>query len=206
MPSQIPKSQFYANKAQRIANMYGWQTTPNPTMPKPQNVTIWWDDTVGAYKVISPYNAAFVQVIKDKIPASDRVWEPDKKLWLITEGYYDAIVALAKALYGEYSVFATKKSFNSNNSNPQQQTQQNIPPQSQSRYQNVPPPTTTKSTSLSDLALQFLSLIPYDIMKKAYLQTTMKLHPDRNPDPAAHSMMAEINSKWDQIQKEIYKQ
>lgn len=53
-----------------------------------------------AYRVISPYNAKFVEELKSSIPALCRKWDANAKCWYVTYAYGDLLKTLIAANYG----------------------------------------------------------------------------------------------------------
>ena len=53
------------------------------------------------YKVITPYNYAFVQYIKNAIPASARAYDPNSRCWTISAQYSDNIIDMIDRIFGE---------------------------------------------------------------------------------------------------------
>src|SRR5690242_12916518 len=49
------------------------------------NVRIWWDTSVNAYRMASPFNRELVDGIKTFIPVSDRSYDPATKIWTFVE-------------------------------------------------------------------------------------------------------------------------
>ena len=53
------------------------------------------------YKVVTPYNYAFVQYIKIAIPASARAYDPNSRCWTISAQYSDNIIDMIDRIFGE---------------------------------------------------------------------------------------------------------
>jgi len=144
------------------------------------NVRIWWDTSVSAYRIATPYSVEFVTAIKALIPASDRAFDPTTKVWTFTERFFDPMRLLCEKVYGKHNVVAVTR----------QQAQSAQAPAS-----------ITKSTA-SQLAVDFLTLVGFDAAQAAYRRAATVLHPDHGGDMEA---MTKLNAVWDRLQKEVFK-
>ena len=62
------------------------------------NVRLWWDASIQAYRLSSPFNKTLVDVLKQHIPGSDRSLDPATKIWTFTERFYDPFVKLLASI------------------------------------------------------------------------------------------------------------
>ena len=69
-------------------------------MAQQTGIKIWWDTTVDAYRVVTPYRPQFVDLLKQLIPSSDRGWDGTSKTWTITEKFLPAVKDLAERIFG----------------------------------------------------------------------------------------------------------
>ena len=142
--------------------------------------TIRWDDAIQAYAISTPFNPNFVSAIKALIPASDRAWDERSMVWTFTEPYLAAMTTLAKQLWpapGEVVVVNKQ--------------------QSQKR---VTAPMAMQGTATC--ALEFLRILGFDAVQKAYRTAALECHPDKVKDGG--DRMAQVNSMWDRIKKEVF--
>lgn len=161
--------------------------TPSQTQ---QSVRIWWDASVQAYRLASPFNKALVDALKQHIPVSDRSYDPQTKIWTFVEKQLAALQALL-TIIGLPPIVITRQQV-------EQQQQQQAASQSQS---NGSLPATQRGLPLSDVVLQFVRVVPYDAMLKAYRLAALALHPDRGGSPDA---MSTLNATWSRLEKDIY--
>jgi hypothetical protein len=150
------------------------------------NVSIVWDMTINAYKLSSSFNDELRQFLSKQIPVSDRYWKADTREWIYVERQHKPILAFL-ALMGMSPTVVDRKTVEDQVKNSQQANQRK---------------SGSNGASGSGFAVEFIRLIPFDIMQKAFRQTAMQLHPDKNGGDG--SKMSELNSAWDKIQKEIY--
>jgi hypothetical protein len=146
-----------------------------PTSP----VRIWWDASISAYHLTSPYNKDFKDTLLGLVPASDRSWDPATKIWTFTEKWLQPTINLAETVLRTKPQVVTRKQVEQAASSPA--TSQNIP--------------------IDTVLVQFMRAIPYEAAQKAYRTAAMLLHPDRGGDMAK---MSAVNSAWSRIEKEIY--
>lgn len=145
---------------------------------------IWYDTDVSAYRFSCSYSRNFIEAIKALIPASDRAYDDQTKIWLFSERYYNAVADLAKKVYGtSYVSIMTRQQAEAN-------TQKGI-----ARGING---------KIEDTFVAFVKLLPFNAAAKAYRQAAVELHPDK----AGGSMenMARLNEVWGRIKREHYKQ
>ena len=168
---------------------------------------ILWDDSVQAYRVATPYNPSFVELLKQLIPIPDRVWDPQTKIWTVSEQYSLPIKELVVKIYGSGNVtFVSKQQAAQVAAQRaaaaaayQAQAQQ----QQTQAYQYVPPKTPqVRGEPLDLVMLVFLKTLPYEAAKAAYRRAALELHPDKNGGDATR--MTALNASWARIEKEFY--
>lgn len=142
------------------------------------SVRIWWDDSVSAYRVVAPFNRAFIDTLKLLIPASDRVYDPSSKAWTITERFLKPLQDLVEKAYGVKATVVTKD-------------------QAQSAKM---PPTVAKSP-VEAAIIEFFKLLPREAAEIAYKKGCFTLHPDRGGDM---EKMSKFNAAWQRVVKEFY--
>jgi len=144
------------------------------------NVRVWWDASVSAYRMTSPFNHELVEAIKAFVPVSDRSYDPQSKVWTFVERQLDPLRNLLTKL-GCNAVVITRQ-------------------QAEAASQSTPNGA-TRGKPLADIALDFLTLAGADAMTKAYRHAAMLNHPDRGGDM---SKMSALNAAWDRLTKELY--
>jgi hypothetical protein len=150
-----------------------------PNYSQSAGVKIWWDLQVQAYRMVTPYNATFVEAIKKLLPASDREWDPNTKMWTFVEKYLDPMILLVEQ---QFHCTAT--------------VLRRIDAERAST-----PPSRVVNSKMDTLITQFFKLLPFDAVEKAYKVAALTLHPDRGGDM---SKMSELNAMWDRIRKEHF--
>lgn len=151
--------------------------------PNTTNVKIWWDVSVDAYRMNSPFNKALVDAMHQVIPYSDRSFDRDTKVWTFAEKYLAPLLVLLKTIGILPSVITRAQA-------EQAQTSSS----SGSAHKGKP---------VDAIIVEFVKLVPYDCMLKAYRAAAMQLHPDRGGNM---DKMTSLNAAWDRIQKEVYGQ
>ena len=141
---------------------------------------IWWDDSVQAYSVSTPFNQNFVAAIKVIVPVSERGFNPVSKVWTFTEQYLPAMETLAKQCWpGSGEVVVINK---------------------QTSQKKVSAPMATQGSAAC--ALEFLKILGFDAVQKGYRAAALEFHSDRNG--GGDERMAQVNSLWDRIKKEVF--
>lgn len=144
-------------------------------------VKIWWDDSVGGYRMTMSYNEALIEAFKLKIPISDRSYDKPTRVWTFTEKWLDPTLALMKALGVATPNVITRKQVEASQS----------------------ATAIGKELPINDIIVQFIQTLPYDAALSAYRKAAMLLHPDRGGSMDA---MTKLNTTWKRIEKEVYKQ
>jgi hypothetical protein len=156
----------------------------------PIKAKIWWDDQAQAYVVSSGYNEKLVAALKNLIPSGMRSYDPSTKFWYLNEKYGEFIRDIASTAFGMHSVSFTSKQV-------AQQAQQSASQQAYNR------PTTSYQGTTEGAIVEFFGLLSHSSAKRAYLQASQELHPDKPTGDA--SKMAKLNELWSRIEKEFYK-
>ena len=139
---------------------------------------IWWDTSVDAYRVVTPYRPQFVELLKQLLPASDRAWDAASKTWTITEKFLPSVKDLAERIFGGTATIISRQ---------QAQAAQQPPPQRGGA-----------ATPIGKLLEEWFQLLPYESARKAYRDGALALHPDRG---GSMETMSRFNSLWQQIEK-----
>lgn len=142
------------------------------------SIRIWWDESVQAYRVVTPYRPQFVDALKQLLPASDRSWDNQTKTWTITERFLGPVQNLAEKAFGAKATVITKD---------------------QAQKASMPP--TVRSSTVDTVIVEFFKLLPYEALQKAYRQAAMTLHPDRGGNMES---MSKLNASWQRLEKEFF--
>jgi hypothetical protein len=146
--------------------------------PQSSTTKIWWDTTVDAYRVVTPYRPQFVELLKQLLPASDRAWDAASKTWTITEKFLPSVKDLTERIFGGTATIVSRQ---------QAQAAQQPPPQRGGA-----------ATPVGKLIEEWFQLLPYSAAQKAYRYGAMELHPDRG---GSMETMSKFNALWQQIEK-----
>jgi hypothetical protein len=153
---------------------------------------IWWDETSQSYAASWPYNEKFLETLKSLIPSGDRTLDGTTKIWYVQEKYGLFLRQLAESSFGTGCVSFTSKDV----------TQQARAYQSQARGAQGSYLQTSSGTT-EDCIVAFFTLLPYNAAKRAYLQASQELHPDKPSGDAVK--MTKLNELWSRIEKEFFK-
>lgn len=143
------------------------------------NIRIWWDTSVMAYRMASPYNKDLVDGIKAFIPVSDRSFDPASKMWTFVERQLAPL----------------QKLFTTLNVQPQIITRAQAEAAQQSTPQGP-----RRGVDIATIALEFIKLAGPEAMKKAYRDASLRLHPDRGGNM---DQMSTLNAAWARLEKEV---
>lgn len=154
--------------------------SPNAT------VRIWFDTTVSAYRMTSPFNKELVTALK-QIPASDRSYAPDSKIWTFTEKYLDGILSLCKTVMGVTPQLVTRA-----------QAEKAQAGQTQGHTTAAVP---RGASPMDSTILTFFRLLPYEAALAAYRKAAVVYHPDHQGDVAK---MSDLNVCWQRIEKDLF--
>ena len=130
--------------------------------------------------MVTPFNRSFVDALKALAPGGDRIWDADKKTWMISERIVLLVKDLAEKSFRVQATFISKQ---------------------QAQNASAPPRTTTVAP-IDKLMLDFFRLLPYNAARKAYQIAAMELHPDRG---GSLEKMTQLNAAWARIEKEFFK-
>lgn len=155
----------------------------NPQTKTNIKCTIQWDQDVDAYIVSTPFSRQFVDFIKIAIPVSDRVWEPEKKVWYIKESYFSVVHDVARKVWSDSEIVVILKS----DVQAQQAKKTSIE--------------AVSKAPLNDVIVQFVKALPKDSLKAAYRNAALALHPDRNGGDG--SKMAVLNTLWARLEQDL---
>lgn len=147
-------------------------------MPPNSNARIWWDASVNAYRMTTPYNATFTEMLKQLIPYGEYQFNRDTKVWTFLEKYLHPIKALVDKTFGP-SITIDRAS-----------------------QEKASQPPAIKTAPIDNVILQFFKLLPYDAVRKAYQLGAFTHHPDRGGDMGK---MTDLNSCWQRIEQEFFK-
>lgn len=148
-------------------------------------VKIWWDPTIQAYRVATPFNERYVEAIKLLVPASDRSMDFATKTWIFNERFLAPMQALCGSFWNKSEIVVV--------------TRQQAETQAQQSQARMP---VVAGSVLANTSHEFLALLPYESAKKAYLHAATQLHPDKGGDA---ERMSKINSLWSILEKEVWK-
>lgn len=187
--AQAAKAAQFATYYGKVSTGHSFTQTPftRPSMtPQPSNIRIWWDASVSAYRMTSPYNKDLVEALKSFIPVSDRSYDPMTKVWTFVE----KVLPNLQMLFTHLQLQATIITKAQTDQFAQQQQSTSAAP--------------ARNRPLDTVIIEFVKLLPYDAAKKAYRAAAMELHPDKQSGDS--SKMTTLNSDWDRIAKEVYGQ
>lgn len=171
--------QTYANPS------YATQTRPTT------QCTFTWDIPRSAYSVKCEYQPNFIEFIKAKVPASDRVWDPNVKMWYIKEAWYEVLHELAGQLWPG-AVASTSKSV----AEAAWQAQENA------RRAAIAAQRAAILTTLDNAILDFCTLCDSEALRACYRKMSLALHPDRGGDA---DKMSKLNASWYVLETELKK-
>jgi hypothetical protein len=127
----------------------------------------------------TPYNATFVEALKKLLPASDREWDPQTKIWTFVEKYLDTLAQVVEQYFHVKPIILRRIDAERASS----------------------PPSRVTASKMDSVITQFFKLLPFDAVEKAYKVAALTLHPDRGGDM---TKMSELNAMWDRIRKEHF--
>ena len=152
-------------------------------MAQPGTIRIWWDVDAEAYRMITPFNAAFKALFEQVLPASARSFDYDSKIWTFQEQYLTKVSELVKKLWTVEPVVVSKE---------------------QAQKASTAGVGNATTNPLDKVIVDFVRMIPYEAMQQAYRRAAMLMHPDRNPQ-ASMDEMSKMNASWQRLEKELYK-
>jgi hypothetical protein len=148
------------------------------------SVKIWWDTSVQAYRLVTPYNANFVELLKQLIPASDRLWDPQSKTWTVTERILAPTRQLVERIFKSPAAFISRE-------------------QAERAAASQPSAAAPigKLSARDEVLLAFVRLLPYDAARRAYREAAQALHPDHG---GSMESMTQLNMLWTRLENEFY--
>jgi hypothetical protein len=187
-------------------------------------VVIEWDSSIDAYRLSAPFDPILINIIKATIPTSDKLYTGAlSKQWLFKEQYLLGIKQYCEikwpgcvtVIYNPLAPGMQAQNANSQAANPKpklicQGCKLEVPLILQStqlcaacsiKKQNQNSALSKSGSTEANNALAFCKLVPYNLMRKAYLGAIQELHPDKggNSDKAS-----ELNAMWKYLQENIY--
>jgi hypothetical protein len=188
--SQRQSTWTAAQAAHAVGHAFTWRKsgfnkgTGYKPMTPTGNIRIWWDTSVSAYRLVSPFNIDLVNALKTQIPVSDRSYDATTKVWTFVERQLTPLQALLKMLNLQAVVITRAQA--------EAAAQQSQTGNAGAR--SVKP--------LDTVICEFVRLLPLDAAKTAYRKAAMELHPDKQSGDA--SKMQALNLAWQRIEKEVY--
>jgi len=150
-------------------------------------VRIWWDASIQAYRLSSSYNKDFVDALKNLIPASDRSFDPQSKIWTFVEKWLGPIQSFCKTAHVVPTLI----------------TRQQAEQAAQARP-SASPSTGVLMTDPNDRdLLDFAKLLTFESAQAAYRRAALALHPDKGGDMA---QMSKLNAVWQRLEKNHWRQ
>lgn len=147
----------------------------SPSGPK---CKIWWDETIQAYYVSTPYSKEFVDFVKIAVPVSDRAYDPSTKHWTVSEKWLDVIADTAKRVWNYPGDVV-------------------IIDKNQAQRASLPPPVRTQN--IDSIYSDFGKILPFDALQAAYRKAAIEFHPDKGGDM---QKMTRLNELFTRIKQE----
>lgn len=143
---------------------------------------------------------SFVELLKCQVPASNRVYDPQTKMWTIEKNIFDnhllKLMDMLKIRYVKGKPYNYTNPYAANNATAQKPK---IDPNN-FFYNTTPAPAVQTRESITESLAKMLGVPvstlaqPIDQVKKLYRRKALELHPDRNNGDG--SKMSELNSLW----------
>lgn len=159
----------------------GWKTT-KPMTPIGA-IRIWWDTSVSAYRMASPFSQELVDVLHKVIPYSDRSFDKPTKIWTFNEPHLTPLLSTLKLLGVSPTVITRQQA------------------EAAATQSHAGAAASTRGEPIDAVIVRFVRLVPADAMQKAYRAAAIAMHPDKGGDA---NKMSALNAAWDRIQKEVY--
>jgi hypothetical protein len=172
--------------------------------PSPSsNCRIWWDPTVSAYRLTVPYRPDFPPLFKALIPFGDYSWDSSAKVWTFLEKYYEPTKGVVNKMFGSVTAISRTDWETANSASQTSSSGANGSAGAKAPNAGYIPPLNVATLGADSVLVQFVRMLPYEALKKAYLHGAMMYHPDRPDGDAAKQM--QLNLLWQRIEKEVYK-
>lgn len=143
--------------------------------------------------VVFPYDADYVQAIKDTVPGSHRSWDPKRKLWSIHCAYEDR---LRKAF--DWIEFSRTDTYKEDKARQERARQDRQRQQQQQRQQRTQPNPTTAVVSIETVLVDLFRLLPAPLAPKAHKALARVVHPDTGGDT---EICKALNNAWDRTRQ-----
>ena len=140
---------------------------------------------------------AFVELFKSQVPASNRVYDPQTKIWTIEKNIFENhLLKLMDMLSIRYKLGKPYDTYG------RDRTASQMPMIDPNNffYNTTPVPQAQTRESITESLAKILEVPtatlaqPLDVVKKIYRRKALELHPDRNNGDG--SKMSELNSLW----------
>lgn len=147
--------------------------------------TIIWDDGPRqVYTLTCVPVPSFINLLKATIPASQRTYDPQTKIWCFSEEWGPKIAVAATGFFEQNQIkFTSKEVVQRKNKS------------------NIPAGTDVNKLPMTDVIAGFIKLLSKNALKSAYRTAAMELHPDRQGGD--QSKMAQLNTLWTRIEAEL---
>lgn len=122
-------------------------------------------------EVCTPYNAAWVQTIKMRIPSHQRYWDEESKIWVFDYACIDAVRGITRALWPGITEIDMRTAA------PER-------------------PRSPSHGGIDDVLAQLIRDVPNPALAKIYRIAIASVHPDAGGD---HEKAVAINRAWDRI-------
>jgi hypothetical protein len=154
--------------------------------PSGSSVKIWWDASIGAYRLTSGYNKSLLETFKLLVPASQRSYDPETKIWTFTEQTLPMVEKVLTMVGLKATIVSRQQAEAASASG-----------------SNTSASAHSSQATLDTVILAFVKAMPYESMQKAYRDAAMRCHPDRG---GSMDKMAQLNSTWQRLEKELWNQ
>jgi len=142
------------------------------TFSGPTRATILKSTTRGWFDIQTPYNEDFVSQLKALIQPASRKWNPDVKLWSVSEAYLEDVVNLLKVHYDEVVANIGQESTGS-----------------------IAAP---KVTNTFKLVFETVKDMPNSNIDKLYMTLANAVHPDHG---GTNDLMRQLNEAYQEVKK-----
>ena len=163
-----------------------------------------WAPTLGGVYLYLKYNAGFVNLLKDTVPAHERSWDGAQKVWYVGQNYATNAILTAKEFWpnldtsnydrrskGQYDHARTSTSSSTSAGH---QWQRNGP----YGRTHFNAPCTAPAPPNDYATLYLVTGAPPEVVREVYKALARLYHPDKGGDPAR---MQTINAAMDRLKK-----